>query len=137
MVGRRVIALIERMSVSSQVVAAAGAFLAILTVGTLGFRWLEDWTWIEAFYFSTYTLTTVGYGDYFPSNDTSRLCASLYMIVGVTITLGALGIIGTSYLGRREDKIIQKYKTAKAKEEALNKETSKDAEPSEEREDRG
>ena len=114
-------ALIEKRSLSTQVVAAIGAFLGILAVGTIGFHWLEDWSWIEAFYFSTYTLTTVGYGDYLPSNDTSRLCASVYMIVGVTIALGALGIIGTQYLSRREEAVIQKYEAAKVREAAKQK----------------
>ena len=126
MVGRRVLALIDRMSLSSQVVAAIGAFLGILAIGTIGFHWLEPWSWVEAFYFSTYTLTTVGYGDYLPSSDTSRLCASLYMIVGVTIGLGALGIIGTKYLARREEQVIHKYEVARAKVVVKKKEASTD-----------
>lgn len=114
-------ALIDRMSLSSQVVAAIGAFLGVLAVGTIGFHWLEDWTWIQAFYFSTTTLTTVGYGDFLPTNDSSRLCASLYMIVGVAIALAALGIIGTNYLSRREEVVIKKYEAAKATEAAKQK----------------
>lgn len=122
MVGRRILAFIDRMSLGSQVTAAIGAFIAILVIGTIGFHYLEkDWNWIEAFYFSTYTLTTVGYGDYTPNSDASRLCASLYMIVGVTIALGALGIIGTKYLARREEAVIQKYEAAKAREAAKQK----------------
>ena len=128
MVGRRLLALIERMSLSSQLVAAIGAFFATLAVGTIGFHWLEDWTWIEAFYFSTYTLTTVGYGDYLPTTDTSRLCASLYMIVGVTIALAALGIVGTNYISRREDRVIQKYEAAKAREDTKKRTRSTEEE---------
>ncbi len=128
MVGRRILALIERMSLSSQLVAAIGAFFATLAVGTVGFHWLEDWTWIEAFYFSTYTLTTVGYGDYLPTTDTSRLCASLYMIVGVTIALAALGIVGTNYISRREDRVIQKYEAAKARKDTKKRARSTEEE---------
>jgi hypothetical protein len=122
MVGRRIFAFIDRMSLGSQVTAAIGALIAILAVGTIGFHYLErDWNWIEAFYFSTYTLTTVGYGDYTPTSDASRLCASFYMIVGVTIALGAMGIIGSKYISRREEAVIHKYEAAKARQATKNK----------------
>lgn len=114
MVGRRILAFIDRMSLTSQGLAAFGAFISILVIGTVGFHYLEkDWNWVEAFYFSTYTLTTVGYGDYVPTNDTSRVCASIYMIVGVTIALAALAVIGSNYISRREDVIIKKYEASK------------------------
>lgn len=117
MVGRRILDFIGSMSLTSQGLAAVGAFLSILTVGTIGFHYLErDWNWVEAFYFATYTLTTVGYGDYVPSNDASRLCASVYMIVGVTIALAALAVIGSNYITRREDSIIKKYEEKRAKD---------------------
>jgi hypothetical protein len=114
MVGRRILAFVDRMSLTSQGLAAFGAFIGILAIGTVGFHYLEkDWNWVEAFYFSTYTLTTVGYGDYVPTNDTSRVCASIYMIVGVTIALAALAVIGSNYISRREDVIIKRYETSK------------------------
>ena len=52
MVGRRIIALVDRMSITTQGLAALGAFAAMLAVGTVGFHYLErDWYWIESFYF--------------------------------------------------------------------------------------
>ena len=122
------IAFIERRSLSTQVVAAVGAFFGTLALGTIVFRWLEDWTWIEAFYFSTYTLTTVGYGDYTPTSDTSRLCAAIYMIVGVTVSLAALGVIGSSYISRRESLFIQQYNAAKAREDTKGRTSSTEEE---------
>ena len=35
------------------------------------------------------------------------------MIVGVTIALAALAVIGSNYLSRREDVIIKRYKALK------------------------
>ena len=128
MVGRRMIAFIERRSLSTQVVAAVSAFFAALAVGTICFHWLEDWTWIEAFYFSTSTLTTVGYGDLTPTSDTSRLCAAIYMIIGVTIALASLGVIGSSYISRRESLFIQQYNAAKAREDTKKRTSSTEEE---------
>jgi hypothetical protein len=128
MVGMRLMVFIDRMSLTSQGLAAVGAFLTMLTVGTIGFHYLErDWNWVEAFYFATYTLTTVGYGDYVPSNDASRLCASVYMIFGVTIALAALAVIGSNYMTRREDSIIKKYEEKRAKGKMVDEKDPIDA----------
>jgi hypothetical protein len=127
MVGRRLREFVDRMSVTSQGMAALGAFLSMLLVGTIGFHYLEsDWSWVDAFYFSTYTLTTVGYGDLVPTTDASRVCASLYMIFGVTIALAALAIIGSNYITRRESKIIRQYSeiTIGKKEDGPDDETA-------------
>jgi voltage-gated potassium channel len=106
---------IEKRSITSQVVIAANAVVILLAIGTISFRYLEDWTWVEAFYFSTYTLTTVGYGNLYPTTEGSMLCASLYMLVGVTIAVGAVGVIGSSYLRRREEELLRRVETRESK----------------------
>ena len=64
---------------------AAGALLA----GTVAYRLLEDWSWVDALYFSVITLTTVGYGDLSPSTDASKLFTVVYVISGISL-FGAL-----------------------------------------------
>ena len=91
-----------------QVSAAISALLGVIIVGTVVYKFLEDWTWIQSFYFSVITLSTVGYGDLHPTTDVSRLFTAFYIITGVAITLAALGIIGKNYLERREKRIIAK-----------------------------
>lgn len=74
-----------------------------ITLGMIMFHTLEDWTWIQCFYYAVITLTTVGYGDFTPTTDLSRFFAAWYILIGVTIVLGALGYIGSSYLEKRKD----------------------------------
>ena len=40
---------------------------ALLLTGTLFYWRFEDWTVVEALYFSVVTLTTVGFGDFTPT----------------------------------------------------------------------
>jgi voltage-gated potassium channel len=89
-----------------QVSAAVSALASMLVIGTVVYRYMENWTWIQSFYFSVVTLTTVGYGDMHPTNDVSRLFTAFYIIVGVAIALTSLGIIGRNYFENRKRNII-------------------------------
>ena len=61
--------------------ALALAFLILLS-GTLFYRSVEGWTWIDALYFSATTVSTVGYGDLAPVTDSGKLFTIIYMFVG-------------------------------------------------------
>jgi len=98
--------MIKELKVQASI--AISSIITLILVGTVGFRLLEDWTWTQSFYFSVVTLTTVGYGDFHPTSDLSRLFTAVYILIGVTIALGSIGIIGTNYLARREKKILEK-----------------------------
>jgi hypothetical protein len=43
----------------------------ILLVGVAGMMSLEGWTFIQSLYFSVFSMTTTGYGDFVPTNDAS------------------------------------------------------------------
>jgi hypothetical protein len=71
----------------------AGSAVSLLVVGTVGYRLLEDWSWVDAFYFSAVAVTTVGFGDLTPSGDGSKLFTVAYIFAGI-------GLI-TSYFNAR------------------------------------
>lgn len=70
-----------------------GLAALLLFVGTLGFAFLDDQRWVDAFYCSCITLCTVGYGDICPSTP------SLYMKVFVVLlSLSGLGVFSGPFL---------------------------------------
>lgn len=69
---------------------AAAALL--LTVGTVVYRLLEDWSWIDSFYFSSIAVTTVGFGDLVPTTDAAKLFTVAYVFSGVAIITSFLNV---------------------------------------------
>lgn len=87
---------------------AASTLLGWITIGTIVFHRLESWNWIQSFYFSVVTITTVGYGDFTPTNDLSRLCTAIYILGGVSIGLVTLSVIGSEILRNRERRYTER-----------------------------
>jgi len=66
---------------------------AIITYGAAGFLYFElpgtpDLAWADAFWFAMVTMTTVGYGDFFPKTVAGRY------LVGVPLMLVGIGLLG-------------------------------------------
>ncbi|MCX6818305.1 MAG: potassium channel family protein [Candidatus Aenigmarchaeota archaeon] len=106
------------LRIDTKIAAAVSAVAALLLFGTFVYHFMENWSWIQAFYFSVTTLTTVGYGDIHPTTDLSRLFTAGYILTGVAIVLASLEIIGSTYITRRETQILlkkQKYESERTK----------------------
>lgn len=60
---------------------------AVVIVGaaTVVYHYVEDWSWVDSFYFSTIAVTTVGFGDLVPSTDASKLFTILYVTLGIAL----------------------------------------------------
>ena len=62
-----------------------------LLLGVVFYGSAEEWTYIEALYFSVTTISTVGYGDYSPGSPGSRAFTGIYMLLGVALVFGLAG----------------------------------------------
>jgi len=88
--------------------------LAIVTiVGTVLFKLLEPFTWIQSFYFTVSTMTTVGYGDLVPSNDTTRLVATFFIIISVSLYVSFITFLGSHLLEQRVRQILKRLSIKK------------------------
>ena len=96
-----------------------GFFLlvVVLTAGAVGFWYFEDLSVIEAVYMAVTTITTVGYGDYYPQTIYGQLFTMVLILTGVGVALYVLtGIIGLVLEGQlREALGITRVKRGVAK----------------------
>lgn len=104
-----------------RVVYALIAIVILLSIGTFTYHHLENWSYIDSLYFSTTTLTTVGYGDLFPTSNASKLFTVFYILIGVGLVLASITIIGTRYLMTRERKIVNNQIDNKIERKVLKK----------------
>ncbi len=77
-------------------------FLLVATIGTTGFMYLENLSFAEAFYYNIVTMSTVGYGDIYPTNPASRIFAMLLIVMGGATFLGVIANATEMLLVRRE-----------------------------------
>jgi len=52
--------------------------LTIFIIGTVGFHFIEGWSFVDSFYFTITTLSTVGYGDFAAETTAGKFFAVFY-----------------------------------------------------------
>jgi voltage-gated potassium channel len=68
-----------------------GAILAMIVFGTTGFIVIESFPFFDAFYFTLYTVTTVGYAELRPLSHAGRVFNSFLIFFGVSTMFFAIG----------------------------------------------
>jgi len=93
---------------------ATVAVLIYLILGTIFFIAVEGWDFLESFYFSIVTFTTVGYGDLSPQTDGGRVICMFYALFGIIFFGIVLGFV-TSSIVAREHNVVQAAEVATVK----------------------
>lgn len=95
------------------------AIIVIIFTGVLGYRYIEDASFLDALYMTVITITTVGYAEIIPLSAKGRYFTILIILTGAaTITFAATQVLQLivagelkDILGRRKmDKQIKKLK---------------------------
>jgi voltage-gated potassium channel len=58
---------------------------SLLIVGVVFYTLVEGWSVVDAIYFSSMSLATVGYGDLVPETDIGKLFTVVYVLAGIGI----------------------------------------------------
>ena len=73
-----------------------------LCCGAVFYHLSEGWGWIDSVYFCCVCLTTVGYGDLFPTKTMSKIFTTLFLLFGLSLVATSLGGVIASFEGRLE-----------------------------------
>ncbi|MDA1235727.1 MAG: NAD-binding protein [Acidobacteria bacterium] len=79
---------------AKQMFLIVGLLSAVLAMGTVGYHFVEGWSWFDSYYMALTSLTTVGYEELYPLTHNGRIFTSVLLIVGVTVVFTAIGIMG-------------------------------------------
>lgn len=75
---------------------------SMIGLATVTFWLLEDWTLLDAAFFSVVTISTVGYGELVPQTVVGKLFAMFYILVGLGVFVAAASAVAEALLRRRE-----------------------------------
>ena len=78
--------------------------LVVLGIGTVAYRLLEDWSWVDSFYFSAIAVTTVGFGDFSPTTDGTKLFTVAYVFFGISL----IGVVLNERLRRHATQVHER-----------------------------
>lgn len=76
---------------------------ALVITGTLFYWRTEDWTIIQALYFSIVTLTTVGYGDLHPTSAGTQIFTIVYILTGLGVFVALLASVAQQYIEQKSE----------------------------------
>ena len=69
--------------------------MIVLAFGTIFYYFAEGWNIIDSLYFCVMTLTTIGYGDLFPTTEISKIFTILYVFLGLGLILSFINKLVT------------------------------------------
>lgn len=74
--------------------------VAVLAIGTFFYSSIEGWRLLDALYFSSVTLTTIGYGDLTPLTDAGKIFTIGYIFVGIGVMLSFINLVARHALSQ-------------------------------------
>ena len=77
------------------------SLIIVVTVGTVGFHFIENWRWIDSLYYCITTLTTVGYGDFHPQTDLGKIFFIPFIISGLGVLFSFVNAFADKLIKRR------------------------------------
>ena len=71
-----------------RIYVALGFVLSVMTIGSVGFVWIEGYTWVEALYMTVITVSTVGFGEVREFSEQFMLFTT-FLILSILLTFSS------------------------------------------------
>jgi len=84
--------------------------VSVLIFGILGYRYVSDYSWIDAFYMTIITITTVGFSEVRPMGIEGKIFTVILIVSSVFIYAFGLSVITEYILSRNSLQLLKKKK---------------------------
>lgn len=101
---RQKIAIKQQAQTAKNLRLAGFVALLVLLFGSIFYHHVEKLDWVDSFYFSTITLSTVGYGDITPKTDLGKIFTIFYVMIGIGIIATFANLLLKNAMTKREIK---------------------------------
>ncbi len=97
----------------NKLIIAVAFCLAIIIMGTAGFMLIDGYTFVEAFFMTVITISSVGYGEIRPLSDEGRIFAIFLIFTGIGSLAYAGHVVVESVLERVWNRDMKEKKRMK------------------------
>ena len=89
--------------ISAKVLTLVLSLLMVIIGGTVFFKLVEGWSWLDAYFFTVVTLSTVGYGSLVPATAAGKIGTTVFIFLGLGVFAVAIQQFGLYTMRKRED----------------------------------
>lgn len=86
---------------NSRLAIALLSVLSLFIIGTFGYHLIEKLDYLESLYLTSITLTTIGYGDYYPHTRSGMVFTIFLVLFGVGTMLYTVGLMAETMIEGR------------------------------------
>lgn len=98
------------------------AFTLALITGAFAYHFVEGWGIFDSFYFVVVTVTTIGYGDFFPVTSAGKIITMFFAFFGVATALYILSKVSSSIFRKDVGEKVSELKRDVRKEDEIKEE---------------
>jgi len=92
----------------SKLYLAVSLVFAVVLIGVIGYRFLADYSWIDALYMTVITMATVGFKEVQPLDETAKIFTVFLISASVFILGFAIAVLTEYILGRNSLQLLKK-----------------------------
>lgn len=79
------------------------SLVGVVVSGTIFFHFIEGWSWLDSYFFTVVTISTVGYGELVPATAAGKIGTTFLIFGGLGVFAVAIREFAQYHMEKREE----------------------------------
>lgn len=79
------------------------SLVVTVILGSVFFHTVEGWSWLDSYFFTVITISTVGYGNLVPATAVGKIATTVLVFVGLGVFAVAIQQFALYHMRKREE----------------------------------